>query len=64
VNGVQNQNPLSEETNSRIGATVAVPITKHESLKFSYSIGTYNRFGGNYQNFSAAWQYSWIGWPK
>jgi len=62
VNGVQN--PLSEETNSRIGATVAVPITKHESLKFSYSIGTYNRFGGNYQNFSAAWQYSWIGWPK
>jgi hypothetical protein len=62
VNGVQN--PLSEETNSRIGATVAVPITKHQSLKFSYSNGTYIRFGGNYQNFSAAWQYSWIGRPK
>jgi hypothetical protein len=62
VNGVQN--PLSEETNSRIGGTVAIPITRHQSLKFSYSTGTYIRFGGNYQNFSAAWQYSWIGWPK
>jgi hypothetical protein len=25
---------------------------------------TYIRFGGNYQNFSSAWQYSWIGIPK
>jgi hypothetical protein len=62
VNGVQN--PLSQESNSRIGGTVAIPITKHQSLKFSYSNGTYIRFGGNYQNASAAWQYSWIGWPK
>ena len=21
-------------------------------------------YGGNYQNVSIAWQYSWIGWPK
>jgi hypothetical protein len=62
VNGLQN--PLSEETNSRIGATVAVPITKHQALKFSYSTGTYIRFGGNYQNVSAAWQYSWLGKPN
>ena len=62
VNGVQN--PFSEETNSRIGGTVAIPITRHQSLKFSYSTGTYIRFGGNYQNVSAAWQYSWIGRPK
>jgi hypothetical protein len=62
VNGVQD--PLSEEKNSRIGGTVAIPITRHQSLKFSYSTGTYIRFGGNYQNVSAAWQYSWIGRPK
>jgi hypothetical protein len=43
VNGVQN--PLSDETNSRIGGTVAVPITKHQSLKFSYSTGTCIRYG-------------------
>ena len=62
VNGVQN--PLSQESNSRIGGTVALPITKHQSLKFSYSTGSYIRFGGNYQNISAAWQYSWQGKPN
>ena len=57
-------NPLSEQSNSRIGGTVSVPITKHQSLKFSYSNGTYIRYGGNYQNVSAAWQYSWLGKPQ
>jgi len=62
VNGVQN--PLTQESNSRIGGTVSIPITKHQSLKFSYNNGTYIRFGGNYQSVSAAWQYSWLGKPK
>jgi hypothetical protein len=62
VSGVQN--PFTEQTNSRIGGTVSVPISKHQSLKFSYNNGTYIRFGGNYQNISAAWQYSWLGKPK
>ena len=61
VDGVQN--PITDQANSRIGATVSVPITKHQSLKFSYSNGTYIRYGGNYQNVSAAWQYSWLGNP-
>jgi hypothetical protein len=62
VNGVEN--PLTEQLNSRLGGTAAVPITKHQSLKFAYSNGTYVRFGGNYQNVSVAWQYSWIGRPR
>jgi Putative MetA-pathway of phenol degradation len=62
INGIQN--PLSEQSNSRLGGTVAIPITKHQSLKVSYSNGTYIRYGGNYQNVSAAWQYSWLGKPK
>jgi hypothetical protein len=45
VSGIQN--PLSEQNNSRLGGTFAVPITKHQSLKFSYSNGTYIWFGGN-----------------
>jgi hypothetical protein len=57
-------NPLSEQSNSRVGGTVSIPITKHQSLKFSYSNGTYIRYGGNYQNVSAAWQYSWLGRPN
>jgi hypothetical protein len=62
LNGVEQS--LSTQRNSRIGGTVALPISKHQTLKFSYSNGTYIRFGGNYQNVSAAWQYSWLGRPK
>jgi hypothetical protein len=57
-------NPLTREENSRVGGTVAIPITKHQSLKFSYNDGVHIEFGGNYQNVSAAWQYSWLGRPN
>jgi hypothetical protein len=61
IDGVEN--PITSQANSRIGATVAVPITRYQSVKVSYSDGTYIRYGGNYQNLSVAWQYSWIGNP-
>lgn len=57
------QNLATRQTGSRIGATFAWRFSKHQSLKFSYSDGTYVRFGGNYQAVQAAWQYSWFGWP-
>jgi hypothetical protein len=62
LNGVEN--PNTAQTSSRIGATASIPFTKHQSLKFSYSDGAYVRYGGNYQNVSAAWQYSWLGRPN
>ena len=58
------QNPLTQQENSRIGGTAAIPITRHQSLKFGYSNGTYIQYGGNYQNASVAWQYSWLGKPN
>ncbi len=61
LNGVANPNTV--QRNSRIGGTVSVPVSKHQSLKFSYNYGAYIRFGGNYHNLSAAWQYSWLGAP-
>jgi len=62
LNGVEN--PSTLQTSSRIGGTASFPLTKHQSLKVSYSDGTYIRFGGNFQNVSVAWQYYWMGWPK
>ena len=62
LNGISN--PTTRQTSSRIGGTVSIPLVKHQSIKISYSNGTYVRFGGNYQSVSVAWQYSWIGWPK
>jgi hypothetical protein len=62
INGVQNQ--LTQQRNSRIGGTVAIPVSQHQSIKFSYSDGAYIRYGGNYHNVSIAWQYSWLGRPN
>jgi Putative MetA-pathway of phenol degradation len=58
------ENPLTKQQNSRLGGTGAIRIAKHQSLKFSYSDGTYIRYGGNYQNVSIGWQYSWLGRPN
>jgi len=58
LNGVEN--PATLQQNSRVGITGAFPITRHQSLKLSYTRGAYIRFGGDYQILSAAWQYSWI----
>jgi hypothetical protein len=58
------ENPLTKQANSRLGGTAAIPISKHQSLKFGYSNGTYIQYGGNYQNVSVAWQYSWLGRPN
>lgn len=62
VNGVPNPNTL--QRNSRVGGTLAYPINEHQSLKLSYSRGSYVRFGGNFSNVALAWQYSWLGRPK
>jgi len=62
LNGLEN--PLTQEKSSRIGGTAAIPVSKHQTLKFSYNNGAYIRYGGNYQSVSVAWQYSWLGKPK
>jgi hypothetical protein len=58
------QNLATKQSGSRLGGTVSFPISKHQSIKVSYSDGTYIRFGGNYQSVSVAWQYSWLGRPN
>ena len=62
LNGVDN--PATRQTSSRVGATASLPIGKHLAVKVSYANDLYVSFGGNYQNVSAAWQYSWLGPPK
>jgi hypothetical protein len=58
------RNPATRQTSSRLGGTAAFRVSEHQSIKISYSDGTYIRFGGNYQNVSVAWQYSWLGKPR
>lgn len=62
LNGVLNQSTI--QRNSRVGLTASIPLTGHQSLKCSYSDGAYIRYGGNFQNISLGWQYSWLGRPN
>jgi len=61
VNGVEG--PSTLQRNSRVGGTTSIPLNRHQSIKLSYSNGAYIRYGGNFQNVSLAWQYSWLGRP-
>jgi hypothetical protein len=62
LNGVLNS--ATEQWNSRVGLTVSLPLNRHPSSKLSYNNGAYIRYGGNFQNISIGWQYSWLGKPN
>jgi len=62
LNGVPNQ--LTFQRNSRVGVTASIPLSRKQSIKVSYNNGAYVLYGGNFQNVSVAWQYSWLGRPN
>lgn len=45
--------------NLRLGATLAIPLTKYHSLKLYGSAGAMARTGGNFNTLGIAWQYRW-----
>jgi hypothetical protein len=61
INGAINEATL--QRNSRIGATASIPLSRRQAIKLSYNNGAYIRYGGNYQNVSVGWQFSWLGRP-
>jgi hypothetical protein len=56
--------PRTTQRSSRLGGTLAVPYTDHQSIKLSYSDGAYVLYGGNYQTVQIGWQYSWLRHPN
>ena len=58
VNGVLN-NDLQQ--NWRLGATLAFPVDRANSIKFYASSGVAARTGNNYDLIGVAWQYRWGG---
>lgn len=56
-------NSLTVQKSSRVGVTLSVPLTGHQSVKASFNDGAYINYGGNYKNVSVGWQYSWAGLP-
>ncbi|MGZ8219510.1 transporter [Methylomagnum sp.] len=46
---------------SRVGATLALPISRHHSIKLYGSSGVLARLGGNFDQVGVAWQYRFGG---
>jgi hypothetical protein len=57
-------NHATRQKSSRIGLTAAFPLSRHQSIKASFSTGAYIRYGGDYKNLAVSWQYSWFGNPR
>lgn len=51
---------LNRQDNARIGLTFAVPVTRGQSLQFSYSEGALTRYGGDFTSFAVAWRALWF----
>jgi len=49
------------QKNWRLGATLALPVDIHNSIKFFASSGVSARTGNNYDLIGVAWQYRWGG---
>ncbi len=48
LNGIENSD--TRQSSSRLGGSGALPITRHQAIKLSYSVSTFSRFGGLYQD--------------
>ncbi len=47
------------QSNSRFGATLALPVNRNNSIKFYASTGVSTRTGSDYDLGGVAWQYRW-----
>lgn len=58
LEGTEQNNELSS---SRLGATLALPVDRHHSVKLHASEGVSVRFGQDFRTVGVAWQYRWGG---
>jgi hypothetical protein len=48
------------QRNSRVGATLSLPVGRQQSIKFSGSTGATTRIGSDFRTFGVAWQLAWF----
>jgi hypothetical protein len=58
IDGVPNHD---RQSNSRIGATMVLPVGKRNSLKFAFSTGAVIRSGADFTTVSVGWQTTFLG---
>ena len=60
VDGVTNDD---RQSNTRIGATFALPVGRRHSIKLAVSRGAIVRVGADFSTFSFGWQTAWVTRP-
>jgi hypothetical protein len=60
VDGVVNDDL---QNNSRVGATVAIRLGRHQSLRIAASRGAVTRIGGDFESIGVSYGYSWVNQP-
>ncbi|BCS34053.1 hypothetical protein TBR22_A32820 [Luteitalea sp. TBR-22] len=61
IQGVTNDD---RQSNSRIGATLALPVGRRHSVKLAVSRGAIIRYGADFSTISLGWQTAWAPMPK
>jgi hypothetical protein len=60
IQGIENND---RQSNSRVGATLALPVGQRHSVKLAVSRGAIVRFGANFTTLSVGWQTAWVPRP-
>jgi len=60
IEGVEN---TDRQSNSRLGATLSLPVGRRHSIKLAASTGAIVRYGANFTTFSVGWQTAWLPRP-
>jgi len=58
LNGTLNDD---RQSSSRVGLTVSLPVSQHQSIKLYASTGASTRTGGDFTTAGVVWQYRWGG---
>ena len=61
IDGVRD---LPEQSNSRLGGTLVLPVGQRHSIKLAASRGAIIRRGPDFTTFSFGWQTGWVPGPK
>lgn len=57
IQGVENDD---RQSNSRVGATLVLPVGRRHSVKFAVSRGAIIRYGADFSTVSFGWQTAWV----
>lgn len=57
---VEGKEPSQSMNNSRLGATLSVPVGQRQSVKIAYNSGMFVRTGTDFKTLSVGWQWLWL----